>query len=183
MGTCISEELEAPDEFDDVEDAEESRVGKVPVVGIFIGFGGEGEVLEDDEGHEGDHRDEEDQDVHEGAGPLMQEAVSIIQEDALKAQLVRVEPEHGEDNDSQQEAHHCHRDLPSSVIVEETECRHNYFDDITRVSTPSAIKVKIASTWAVCGAIRGKRCTNASQIRPSPRAVMTVAQKADLKPL
>lgn len=77
-------------------------------------------MLEDDEGHEGNHEDEEKEDVSEGTSPFVQEAVRVVQENSLEAELVGVEPEHTEDNDGQQEAHHCNCDLPSSVVVEET---------------------------------------------------------------
>lgn len=37
IGTCISEELEAPDEFNDIKDAKDAGVREIPVVVVFMG--------------------------------------------------------------------------------------------------------------------------------------------------
>lgn len=135
-------------------------------------------MLEDDEGAEADHEEEEEEDVGEGAGVVVKEPPRVVEEDALQSQLVRVEPEHREDDHCQHEAENGDCQLPAVVVAEKSASGQEYLDCTTSVSTPSAISVMMASTWAMCGAKRGKMRTMANQIRPSPKAVTTVDQKA-----
>lgn len=180
--TGISEELETPDELDDIEDSEEAGVAEIPVVAIFGALGTEGEVLEYEEGDQAGSEQEEERDVDEGARGVMEESAGIVQEDALKSELVGVEPEHAENDDCQHEAYNSDDNLPGAVVVEVAELCQKYLEETTRVSTPTAMRVRMAKTWAMWGAKRGTMCTMASQMRPRPSEVRITAQNVFWKP-
>lgn len=61
---------------------------------------------------------------------------------------MRVEAEHTEQNNCENKACNSHSNFPASIIVEETLSQNYYFDPLTRVITPRAIKLKIAKTKA-----------------------------------
>lgn len=77
--------------------------------------------MEDDEGDESGEEEEEDEDVGEGAFDFVEELAGVVEEDALDAEGVGVEPEHAEEDDCQDEAEDGCYDLPGVVVVEETE--------------------------------------------------------------
>jgi hypothetical protein len=51
----------------------------------------------------------------------VEEQAGVIEEDALDAKGVGVEPEHAEQKDCKDKACNCNADFPSSIITVETE--------------------------------------------------------------
>jgi hypothetical protein len=95
MGTCVSEELEAPDEFKDVEDAQNSRVGEVPEVRVVGPLrGGEGQVLEHEESDEAGFQQDEEGDVRIDSAPVMEEGLGVLKENSLKGDFSLVDEAH-----------------------------------------------------------------------------------------
>jgi hypothetical protein len=108
----------------------------------------------------------------------VQEETGIIEEDALDAKCVGVEKEHAEQNNRKDKARNSNTQFPTSVLVVETKLLKHYFDLVTRVRTPKAIKLKKAKMNALAAASLGLMWTQANHNKPRPNATITVHQKA-----
>lgn len=73
--------------------------------------------MEHEESNESYSKENEERDVGIDSYPIMKESSGVFQENALKAQLRRVEAEHTKDNDGQDEADNSYCDFPSAMGI------------------------------------------------------------------
>ena len=139
-------------------------------------------MLEHEEGDETSQEEHEQGDVGVDGVPVQQELLGVLQEDALHLDLIRVEEEHAQAEDGQQEADDGNRDFPSGGVAEVTALHVTYAEEATRMMTPSAIRQMAAAMGAILGTSLGAMWAAAIHNSPSPSAVTITIQKALRKP-
>ena len=149
--TCISQELESPDELKDVEHSKDSRVSKVPEIRVGNSSGGISEVLEHEECDKSCHEEDEERNIGIDHNPVEKESFGIFKENSLKFYFVGIEKEHAEAKDGEKEADNSDCDLPSWVMAVKTSLLNYYAELATRMITPSAIRQTAAAMGAIFG--------------------------------
>lgn len=97
--TCISQELEGPNELKDVEYSKDSRIWEVPEVSVWDSSWRVGKVLEHEESYKSSKEEDEQGNIGIDSIPVKEEPLGVVKENALKFDFVWVEKEHAQTKD------------------------------------------------------------------------------------